>query len=107
MKRLTFGLALLSTTSLAALSGCGGERTPTPTPAPRVVNFAANPTTVRPGQTTTLQYQVVGANSLRIDTEGGVNVLPETSNPQAMGSGGDPQPGRHHDLRPEGEQRGR
>ncbi|MCA9555569.1 MAG: hypothetical protein KC933_36405, partial [Myxococcales bacterium] len=28
----------------------------------------------------------MGANSLRIDTEGGVNVLPETSNPQALGS---------------------
>jgi cysteine-rich repeat protein len=86
MKLNRLGIALFASSSLAALSGCGGERTPTENPAPRVVNFVAEPASVGPGQTTTLRYQVVGAETLRIDTEAGVNVLPETSNPQAMGS---------------------
>ena len=41
--------------------------TPAPTPAPSISSFAANPTSVAPGQVTTLSWTVSGASSVRID----------------------------------------
>ena len=62
-----------------AFAACGEEPPPdTTNKAPRIVLFSAEPMVVEAGQSATLRYQVVGATVVRIDVEGGANVLPET-----------------------------
>lgn len=77
-------LLCLGVTALGATACGGGD--PVTLPTPTIQSFTAEPSTVVPGQTALLRYQVVGATSIRIDTDQGVNVLPETTSAQTMGS---------------------
>ncbi|MCK6546008.1 DUF4215 domain-containing protein [Myxococcota bacterium] len=58
-----------------ALVSCSSE------PAPRIIEFAANPVSVFPGRSATLRYNVEGASSVKIDTREGLPVLPATEAP--------------------------
>lgn len=75
---------LIAASTLSAVACGGGD--PVTLPRPTIQSFVAEPSTVVPGQTSLLRYQVVGATSVRIDIEQGANVLPETSNSQSTGS---------------------
>lgn len=75
--------ALLQLTALAAgLAACDGgddgRRKPSGN-APKIEAFAANPMTVLPGGSTTLSYKVSNATSVKIETDSGMSVLPESS----------------------------
>ncbi|HET8733282.1 MAG TPA: hypothetical protein VFM45_05855, partial [Anaeromyxobacteraceae bacterium] len=71
-------LALLAAASLLA-SACGGSSdTPVPPPSPpSIASFAASPSSVAPGGSSTLSWSVTGATTLSID--GGVGVVTGTS----------------------------
>ncbi|MGA2367376.1 MAG: hypothetical protein ABSF74_02230 [Dehalococcoidia bacterium] len=63
MKRFVFlSLALL----LVLVAGCS-ESQPTPTVPPVIISFRASPSSINPGGTTTLLWNVTGATSVSID----------------------------------------
>ncbi len=78
-----------SITAFAALAvstfACGGAD-PVAVPKARIVSFNADPSTVVPGQSSLLRFEVSGATTVRIDTTEGVNVLPDTASRGASGS---------------------
>ena len=71
--------SLLLPLSLVAATACSGEETPT-VERPAIVAFTATPIDVAAGGTTMLRWEVMGAQSVQIDIDGGANVLPATSN---------------------------
>lgn len=77
---LTVFAALAATTF-----ACGGSD-PVTLPKARIVSFTAEPSTVVPGQSSLLRFEVSGASTVRIDTADGANVLPDTSSQGASGS---------------------
>jgi cysteine-rich repeat protein len=71
---LVRALVLAPLLALAACGGSGGTTEP-----PRIASFSASQSRVAAGQTVTLGYEVVGADSVRIATQGGDVILPDTA----------------------------
>lgn len=79
LKRTAKQLSLLSLASMAVVA-CSGEDRPQPTDKikPKVVAFAASPTSVAPGGTTVLSWEVTDATTVKIDVMGGGSVQAAT-----------------------------